>query len=538
MTPGRETIVIEVNGERYRCHPSLTLAQALAAGGYSLEAPCGGRGTCGRCRVRIHHPHLEPSELEIQFLDPDHLEMGWRLACRRRPVSGMRLSLRAESFPVTAGPDSSKGEASLEGWEARPDGWLISAPGPYPLGVALDVGTTSLAGYLLNLESGTAESAAVMPNPQLPYGPDVVSRVAAASNPEAARALRAALLRGIDHLLDQLVGPSRRGHLQALTVVGNAAMHHFILGLPTKEMGTAPYRPYDAESRLLPAADLGLRRWASARAFFPPLIWGFVGSDVTAGMAASGLGSLPGVNLYVDLGTNSEIVLSAGGRLKAAAAAAGPAFEGGNLSSGMRATPGAISRVSLGDRIEMEVVGGTRPRGITGSGTVDFLADALRQGLVDPGGRIDAGRAPHLGIGVQTDGEGAVRLELCTGVFISQGDVRQIQLAKAAVAAGISALLAQEGLSVEDVDRLFLAGAFGNHIGPESAMRIGLFPPLDLRRIIPLGNSAGRGAQMILLSSRARDRAEEARRRTEYLELASDPTFKSCYLNLLSFPPP
>lgn len=530
-----DPVRITVNHQSLTVPSGLTLAQALAAGGYGLDAPCGGRGLCGRCRVHMAPPAPHPVPGDYRLLSEMSLSAGWRLACLHQVLPGMEVSLESESFPVHREEGFHKGEIHLT--SPRADGWLITRDPP-ALGMALDLGTTSLGAYLMDLETGETLGAAVMPNPQLPYGPDVISRLAAASDLHRARALRASIVEGINRLVQETLGSRDLSDLQALTLVGNTAMHHILLGLPLEQLGRAPYSPYDSESRMIRAGELDLLPGREITCFFPPLIWGFVGSDVTAGIQAVSLADLPGVNLYLDLGTNSEIVLAAGGRLVAAAAAAGPAFEGGSLSSGMRATKGAITGVSLGPTKTMEVLGRTQPLGITGSGMISFLADALDAGLVEPGGRLVQKATRELDLVARETPSGEAEVLLAPGVRITQGDIRQIQLAKGALAAGIMVLLSQAGLRVQEVDRLFLAGAFGNNLDPADALRVGLFPHIELDRIRPAGNAAGRGAQLVLLSSEARDRVERDRKKTSYLELATHHDFKSLYLSQLSFPSP
>ncbi|RMD81043.1 MAG: DUF4445 domain-containing protein [Candidatus Dadabacteria bacterium] len=474
---------------------------------FGVEFPCGGRGRCRRCRVRLLRGTLEPTPRERALLGGEELRKGWRLACSSRVTAD--ASLEIEQFSVAALADDAR----------------LHVEPRTGFGVAVDVGTTSLVAQLVDRSAAAVIASASTVNPQVRCGADVMSRLHYALE-NGAGILSDELRRAVGELIEQLLesAPVTAGRVEAVVAVGNTAMHHFFCGLDPAPLAAAPFEPRQAGLITQPAERLGWHELAGCPVHFLPCLGGFVGSDVLAGIIATGIHESRDPVALVDLGTNGEIVVSDGSRLVCASAAAGPAFEGGGISMGMRAAPGAIDRVWIrGSGLAYRTLGGGAPRGLCGSGIVDAVAAALDLGWIDPSGRIRAG-------GGQIALGGAVRL--------TQRDVRQLQLAKAAIAAALELLLGRVGVMAGDLARLFLAGAFGNCVDPAAARRIGLIAVPE-ERVEPVGNAALRGAKLSLFAAEAGQLAYgELRSRVEHVPLASLPEFEETFIANTRFPPP
>jgi uncharacterized 2Fe-2S/4Fe-4S cluster protein (DUF4445 family) len=410
----------------------------------------------------------------------------------------------------------------------------VGSAGTAWLGLAVDIGTTKIAGYLLDLQTGRTLAAQGLMNPQISYGEDVVSRIAAANrSPEEADALQKLLVEGLRQLAADLcseAGASPESIADAV-VVGNTAIHHLFLRLPVRQLGNAPYVPAVRAALDVKARDLNLAIAPGAYVHLLPIVAGYVGADHVAMLLAARVAQAEGVTLAIDIGTNTEICLNAGGRLTSVSCASGPAFEGAHIQFGMRAAPGAIEHLRIeGDRLEIETIGGVPPVGICGSGLLDAVAELRRHGVLDRGGRMTPDGALHLRI----RGEGGAREFVIAGeesrdhlpaITLSQHDVRVLQLAKGAIRLGIQALVADAGLTEADIQQVIVAGAFGTFIDVASAIEIGMFPDLPLAHFKQVGNAAGTGARLALISLSQR---AEARRLAEidgYIELAAIPNF-------------
>lgn len=464
--------------------------------GFGVEFPCGGRGRCRRCRVRVLEGGGPPGDQEREILRPEELAEGWRLACRMAAESDLTLEIAQWETSVLA-DDSRFDFTPRRGF-----------------GVAVDVGTTTLVAQLVDLATANVLAVRTALNPQAAHGADVMSRVEFALSAEG-RARMAALIRAeVGRMIAEMIEEAAPAEAPALvTVVGNTVMHHLFCGVDPAPLAAVPFEPReDGEKRFRPA-ELGWDLSGTTEVRFLGCLGGFVGSDILAGILATGLaGSEALVGLF-DLGTNGEIVFGAGGRILCASTAAGPAFEGGRISCGMRAATGAISEVSLdGDRLACHVIGNGPARGICGSGLVDAVACGLDLGRIQPSGKLEGGP-----------------LELAPEVSLTQADIREVQLAKGAIAAGARILLKRLGAEPGDVRRIYLAGAFGNYINRDSARRIGLieFPSTIVE---PAGNTALLGAKLALFG------AGGAGFRVEHVPLASDAEFQDTFAESMRFP--
>jgi len=588
-------VFVEPIGVTVEVPESETLMDALARVGIDVPNVCAGRGTCGKCLIRLGAGELTPpTEVELRKVPEKLRDAGWRLACQARPASsrvsvevretsGRRRILTTSRLHhgrphpavtrVTAAldppalgdarSDLERVQAVLHGVEVpyqalleipdvlRENGWratftrygrrLIDVETPEAAGVAygaaVDIGTSKIIAYLFDLVRGEQIDAEAVENPQMRYGEDVVSRIARAT-PEARPELAAAARAGINQCLGVLY--ARQGiaprHLYDVTVVGNTAMHHLALGLPAQGLGAAPYAPAAAEAVTVRGADLGLDMNPEGGVHFPPPIAGFVGSDALAVIAATRLASKRRPSLAIDIGTNTEIALVHDGRVTVTSCASGPAFEGYQITHGMKAVAGAIEKVRIdheGRPAHLATIGGGQPIGICGSGVVDLLAGLVRSGVVDPSGRMVS--HPLVRKGENGSSEYVLTSGPVGEIVFTQHDVRNLQLAKGAIATGWSLLLRSLGIGVDDLCRVYVAGAFGNYLDLANAQAIDLLPPVPRERVVFVGNAAGVGAQMALIDVRARRRMARLRARITFLELAGNSDFQDAFAARLGF---
>lgn len=410
-------------------------------------------------------------------------------------------------------------------------------------GLAVDIGTTKLAIYLVDLRTGKTETAKSMLNPQVRYGEDVISRISYASNPERTTVLQRAVIEGLNSLIEEAcdyteVDPQE---IYEVVAVGNTAMHHILLGITPKTLGLAPFAPVVQDSIDLPASELGLRVNESANLHFLPVVAGFVGADAIADVIATRVYESKKPSMVIDVGTNTEIILNDGENLYACSCASGPAFEGARIRHGMRAAEGAIESIRIdSDGICYKVVGDVKPIGICGSGVVDAVSELLRVGVLSLDGRFRVSKMPSRFVKGSLGYEFVLAKPEETGVgeaiTITQRDIREIQLAKSAIATGISLLMREAGVELEELSAIYLAGSFGSYINPRSAVRIGLLPNVGLDKIKSVGNSAGAGAKMCLISQEERARARILAQRIRFVEFYLKPEFKKVFLENLNFP--
>ena len=598
----RVSVELEPVGRRARVALGTTILQAARSVGVPLASVCGGHGTCGRCRVMVvHGPVGAPSPQERGQLSAAELAQGDRLACQT-PVRGdvridippdsltarQRLQLEGEEHAVELDPpviarDVALAPPSLDdlrtdatrlldvlapaaptiglpaltqlperlragNWSARlalhrPRNEVLAvlAPGAPLLGLAVDLGTTKLAAYLVDLATGQTLARAGAMNPQIAHGEDVLRRIAyAGADPGARAALQQLVVDAVNRLAAELSAEAERDSAEIVdcVVVGNTAMHHLFTGLPVRQLGQAPYLAATSGALDLRAAEIGLRLSPGAALHLPPLIAGYVGADHVAMLLATGLAQATGTVLALDIGTNTEISLAHTGRLWTCSTASGPAFEGAHVSNGMRAAPGAIERIHYANgRFQVQTVDDRPPVGLCGSGILDAVAEGLRAGIITARGGLE--RAHPLVSG--GDGGGACRLvdAAHTGhhrdITITRADVGEIQLAKAAIHAGTELLLTAAGVAVADLDAVLVAGAFGTYLDLRSAIRIGLLPDIPQARFRQVGNAAGAGARRLLLSRGARRTAAQLTRQVEYLELTAHPDFAGHFAEATRF---
>ncbi len=510
-------------GRRVGIRPGASLLAAAQAGGIQLASVCGGAGTCEECRLKRIEGRLTPPTLvEEAVFSPAELAAGHRLACQAEPLSDVKVHVPPESLTA---PQRLQLEAREMEVALKP---AVASPGAH--GLAVDIGTTKLAAYLVDLGTGRTVAQAGAMNPQVAYGEDVISRIAyAGREPDGARTLQSALMGSLNQLLEEMRAAAQveRGQVLDAVLVGNTAMHHLAAGLPVEQLGRAPFSPATTEPLSLPAESLGLDLAPGSKVYLPPVVAGYVGADHLAMLLATGAWKLPGTVVALDIGTNTEISLAAGGKVACCSCASGPAFEGAHIREGMRAASGAVERARWSDgRILWQTIEGRPPVGICGSGILDVVA-ALQDGdLVKPNGALRLGDSYTL-VPAAESGTGR-------DLVVTRKDVHEIQLAKSAIRCGVEILLDKAGLAAGDIERFIVAGAFGTYIDLRSAMRTGMFPSLPPERFEQVGNAAGAGARRMLVSTDERRVAEALAGRLDYVELTNELGFTPLFMKYLA----
>jgi len=420
-------------------------------------------------------------------------------------------------------------------------------------GIAFDIGTTTVVGYLIDLGSGEELSAVAKTNPQVIHGDDVISRIGFAQQPKGGlEKLQKEIVITLNEIIRETTQKAEidKSNIYETVIVGNTCMHHLFLGLNPINLAPSPYIPVIKESLSLKVKDIpGLSLNPTANIYMLPNISAFVGADILAGILSTSMWREDKAVLLVDLGTNGEVVLGSKGELWACSAAAGPAFEGSRISSGMRAAEGAIDKVKIDNKfIIYKVIEDGKVRGICGSGLIDLIAELLKLGLINKSGKLIDREEGNSELSEE------IRKRIIKGqkgnkfllvkdketengkpIYLTQRDIREVQLAKAAIFAGIKILLKEVNIPLEDIQEIFLAGAFGNFIDKKSAVRIGLLPNLPLKKIESVGNAAGRGAEITLCSNKMREVSEEISKKVKYVELSSRPDFQEEFIKAMIF---
>lgn len=580
----------------------LSILDCARLKGVDMVSLCGGTGTCGKCRVQVIQGEVsELQDAERDRLAPGEISKGCRLACRAFPKGDLvihippeslsapqRLKVEGDAVAVTPEPetrtvgvtvpapsitdlrgddqrlmdalarhfqvDCSRIDESLAlempdllrslDWKASvtvrgPEIIALAPAGSQNLGVAVDLGTTKVAGYLVELETGRTLSARGIMNPQIAYGEDVASRLTYAGKSRAdAQTLQEKVVTALNGLFEDLcrdAGVPATRDIHEVVIAGNTAMHHLLLGLSVDQLAKAPHVPAVAGGTDVKCRHLGLKAASGAYVHLLPNIAGYVGGDHVAMLLTVLAGGPREPAIALDIGTNTEISLITRGGILSVSCASGPAFEGAHITCGMRAAVGAIDHVLVGgDGIQVHTIEEASPAGICGSGIFDALAGMLSQGIVDKGGRILMGHA--LVRERNSSREFVLTPETENGghaVVISQKDVRELQLAKGAIRAGMDILLKEAGLSYGDVLEILVAGAFGSYLDLSSAVKIGMLPDLPPDRFRQIGNAAGVGARAALVSRTKREEARNLARRVRYVEIAADADFQQIFMEAL-----
>lgn len=526
------TITFEPDGKQITIHAGATLVEAAGQAGIILNTACGGRGICKKCLVKI-----QPEARNI-------------LACQYRVQSDLVVFVPSQSRYFQQRILEHGIETKIEPANTIYEELRQKTASEKIFGIAVDIGTTTVVAKLINIADGQSQAVESDLNPQTKYGDDVISRIAYAQNPENLAVLNKSIIDCINNLIDKLCRQASVASedIYELCVVGNTTMSHILLQFPIVQLGQAPYKAYSLDAYNSSAGKLGININRQGNVHTVENIAGFVGSDTIAVALATGIDSVDKMTLIVDIGTNGEIVFGNKDKLYAASCAAGPALEGARISCGSRATEGAIEAVVISqDDIDLDVIGNCPAYSICGSGLIDAVAVLLNLGILDATGRFvepnkleDVLPDAIISRITKTDGQLGFILyravnESQRDIIITQRDIRQMQLAKAAIQAGIKILMRKLHVTDNEIEQIFLAGAFGNYIRPESALRIGLLPSGDTQRLHFIGNAAVSGAQMILLSRQSRDHALKLARAIEYVEIANETDFHDIYADCMFF---
>jgi uncharacterized 2Fe-2S/4Fe-4S cluster protein (DUF4445 family) len=610
---GRVRLHFTPSDREVRVPPGVSVFDAASWNGIAIDSTCGGHGTCKKCKVQIVGGIVPVQRLDMRSFSADQLKAGWRLACLAQATGDLTVDVpplltRPKAATVGVGrqvilrpaiqkryvelveptlsdqqPDLARLLAAIDDMELRVDvhalrriptvlraaDFKVTAvivddalidvePGDtteHRYAVAFDLGTTTVVATLLDTSTGTPAAVASMLNKQQPFGADVITRISATMmDPAALGRLRDLAHATLDELTRDVCAEAGidPNQIYEIAVAGNATMTALALGIDPEPLGVAPFIMSSATLPELLASDLGVSVHPRARAAVMPALGAYVGGDIVAGMLASGMDRDKRTRLFIDVGTNCEIVFSDGDRIVSTAAPAGPAFEGGAIRCGMRAADGAIEVVKIDPvgAVECQVIGDVAAEGLCGSGLVDAVAELVKVGLLDASGRFitdDAaaelvpGLVDRLG---ELNGERVFALswhddgkhELADSVYLSQRDVRELQFAKAAISTGWSLMLEELGIDTDDVQQVLLAGSFGSYLSPASAVRIGLVPKLPVLRIVSAGNVAGEGAKMALLSMQERNGAHALLEEVRYVELSDRADFNDRFVDQLAFP--
>lgn len=566
----KEDLSIDVTeGER--------LSECIRTAGLTLETPCNGLGLCGKCRVKAWGDLFPPEDLESEFIHA----LNVRLACLARvkgevwielPLKGNQLKTINQGVAIAVEVDSSVKQVLLPPPERTAQPYLarlsynsgsmdiyqkagkleqVGAQQVYGvlfdndlvdlgsesgeiLGVAIDIGTTGISAYLLDLASGEILQKQSCLNPQTEFGGDVLSRISyCLENPQGPDQLQEAIIGKINELVIDLTGTvGRAERVYQVVIAGNTTMLHFVLGIYPGSIARAPYRPVFLDQVDLKAREAGILICPEGRVTLLPSASGYVGADILAGVVATAFDKKDYPSVFLDIGTNGEIVANLGGKLIATSTAAGPALEGMNISCGCRAEDGTIDSFLIDDTFDLHftTIGAAQPKGICGSGLIDITAAMVKRELVLASGRFNPNLDPRIKARVRDK-----KFYLTEELYISQTDIRQIQLAKGAIAAGVTLLLEEAGISLEAIEEVVIAGAFGYHINPDSIREIGLLPKGFKGKITFVGNSSVEGARLALINKGVMAQINELKNRIEVLELSTNPRFQDYFVKALGF---
>ncbi|CAN5560506.1 ASKHA domain-containing protein [soil metagenome] len=614
VSTNKVTIEFRPHNKITRVPPGMTLFNAANWIGLPIDSTCGAKGTCGKCKVRILIGENGITTADRKVFTVQELADGWRLSCRAeantdivcevpRLMGNPKAALMGFGRHVVLDPNVHKvplildqptiedqrsdfarvrdalTEAGFEVQAALPvlrqlphvlreAQWQITAvvvgqelvaiePGDTSqraFGLAFDIGTTTVVGMLLDLNSGAPLAVRSLLNGQAIYGADVIARISHAMlNVSGLQQLHESIVQTMNNLIATLLHEANIAAQEVYEVViaGNATMQHLLLGLHPEAIGLLPFIPVIDEMMQVSAQALSLQILPQAQVHLLPHIGAYVGADLVAGLLATGLAQDEGIRLLVDVGTNGEIILGSKVRTLATAAPAGPAFEGAQIKDGMRASEGAIETVVIThDAVQLNVIRDVPPIGLCGSGLVDAVAQLRVSGFLDASGKFIKAEAavahfaPALARRLITDDKGMRAFVLAwpeeTGhqrpIVLTQRDIRELQFAKGAIAGGIEVVMRELGVETSELVAIYLAGSFGSYINPQSARIIGLVPPVPVERIKAVGNAAGEGAKMALLSFRARQVARSLPTIVEYHELSGRGDFNDSFLAVLQFP--
>lgn len=539
-----------------------TILEAARLVGLAVEAPCNGIGNCGKCKMKLINQDTATIVVRKgkHQLHRSRQRQGFVLACQTEAWSDLRVEADFAGSDAAGGILSRGKNLAIERvpfvtktYVGNEEGTAVYA-GKVQLGfekgnteeknygVVIDIGTTTLVASLVDINTGRELSSVSSLNPQARHAQDVLSRIKLASDPDGLSLMYSAITGEIKRLIIQLAAGARidPAHIYETVYSGNTCMLHLAANIDPRSLGKYPYQPVIAGGNNVKATEhqLGISEFGII--YLPPIVSAYVGADITSGILASRLHMRKGATLFVDIGTNGEMVLAVNGRMSSTSTAAGPAFEGMNIACGMRAGTGAVERFEINctGEVLLEIIGGGRPRGICGSGLIDIVAELVKNGIIDSQGRLQSadkpGLPPRLRERLQHR-EGKAVFAISDEVYITQKDIRQVQLAKGAVRAGIEYLLASQEINAGKVDKVLIAGSFGYHVRVESLVNIGLLPAEFANKIEVIGNTSQSGGRAFLLNGGYRREMKETVRQVSVIELAKHHDFEKVFVRCLQF---
>ncbi|MHC1598387.1 MAG: ASKHA domain-containing protein [Candidatus Methanofastidiosia archaeon] len=605
------TVVFEPSGKKIKVDKGLLVLEAANDAGESIDAPCGGKGTCGKCKIYLKEGVLgDITTSERKKLSEEELAAGARLSCKAIIKSDCIIDIPEESrlgkqkiliegaeAPVIVNPlvkvfsavlPSPSLEDSKCDWYRLEDALAdnsghetitmdISTLRQLPIlirdnkydvsvtmyknrvvaindssvknayGAAVDIGTTTMVAYVMDLSNGEIVGVGSMMNPQIPYGDDLMARISYSFKPENLQKLSDLVVEGVNKIISD--GCEKAGipieSIAEVTIVGNTAMHHIFLGIYPKYLSLAPYCPVVKQPIDFMAKDIGISINPLGNCHMLPVVAGFVGSDHVGVILSCDIHKSPEMTLAIDIGTNGEIVLGNEDEMICCSAAAGPALEGSSIKFGMRAANGAIERVKIKKgslKVSYDTIGNIKPIGICGSGIIDVIAEMLKAAVIDVTGRIreeledDNDRIREGDQGYEFVLEWARNTGIKKDIVITSDDLREVQLAKSAIYAGTSILMEIKGITAKKIDRVLIAGAFGSYIDVTNAMTIGLLPEVPMDKVKSVGNAAGSGARVSLISKDKREEEKDILKKLNYIELATHDSFQDQFVSAMNFP--
>ncbi len=594
-------IDFEPVGRRVPCHDGDIIFEIARDAGVGLASFCGGKGTCGKCKIRILSGQVSPlTEKEKEHLNPEDIAQGYRLACLTEVQGPLKVEIPPESLlisqrlqlvgkerevvidPIVETYQVSLSPASRDDMRSdqrrvldyladnyglkdinidlsvqrqlpvllRSNQWhtkiglrdqeIVTAGdvGNRLPGLAIDLGTTKIASYLVDLQTGETLATRGVTNSQIAYGEDVISRLTHAME-NGGEILRQAVTEDLNRLIKELCveGDFATDDIAEAVIVGNTAMHHLFLGLPVRQLALAPYVPAVSSAISIRARDMGLAIAPGAYVHLLPNIAGFVGADHVAMLLSTGLYDTDKTMIGLDIGTNTEISLTSHGIIRSCSCASGPAFEGAHIKDGMRATGGAIEKVKInGSSIDIQTIDNMPPIGLCGSGILDAIAQLREGGILNQKGKLQ----DHPYIRRSKNGQEFVLVpneKFGSGkdITLTEKDISEIQLAKGAIFSGMNILIEEANIGWEEIDEVVIAGAFGSYINVNSAIKIGMLPPLPAERFCQVGNAAGVGAKLALISKKQRELASDIAKRVNYIELVNYPQYPRLFAHAIRF---
>ena len=592
-------VISDGKKEEIKCEEGEILLKKLLKHGYDINAYCGGEGICGKCKVKLKGDIKAPNSQEKKFLDKKELDNGYRLSCLYKVNTDLEVYLEAkEEITVMTGGilteldvelDLSKDKIKLDKatikdqkdylkkifektetkvidynnlkkisdidkkqeftvlkWRDEILDISTENTNDNFYGLAVDIGTTTIVIYLIDLNTGEEIDVNSFYNPQKNFGADVISRINYTnSNENGIEEMQTVIIEELNAGIKELTENNNIANddIYKMSIVGNTVMLHLLLGIDALSIAKSPYVPVFTDELDLNPKQIGLNINKKGIVQFLPSISGYVGADITGDMLTINIDRLDGNNLLIDIGTNGEIVLNSGKRIYSCSAAAGPAFEGANITFGTAGISGAISTFKIQDKkFKFTTINDQKPIGICGSGLIDMIAEFYKHGFIESSGKLKENddlkdwQKQYL---EEYKEQKAIKItekdHSETNIYLTQKDIREVQLAKGAIAAGIEILLQKMDLEADDLDRVFIAGGFGNYINPDNACYIKIIPPCLEDRIIQIGNGAGTGAKIYLLNKKAKERAINIKEKVKYIELSVNKEFQTEYINSMGF---